>query len=193
MPRTSDAKSRLISTAIRLFRRRGYHGVGLTELLEVSGAPKGSFYHHFPDGKEQLAAAAIEEAGRGIADLMESCFAEATSMEDGAGRLARRIAEGLARSDYSAGCPVTTVLLDTTGESERLTEAGRAAFDTWREVLTRHAGRLRDPRDVHAMGEALMVALEGGWVLARIQRDSAPILRAANAFAMVLPPASEQA
>ena len=52
MARPSDARSRLIRVASALFRQRGYDGVGLTEILEASGAPKGSFYHHFPEGKE---------------------------------------------------------------------------------------------------------------------------------------------
>ena len=185
MPRATDAKSRLIATAIRLFRRRGYNGVGLTELLEVSGAPKGSFYHHFPAGKEALAVDAVTQAGAGIAALIEDCFATATSMDEGAERLARVIADGFAASDYTAGCPVTGVLLDTVPQSEPLTCAGREVFDGWRAVLDRHARRLGDTRDIDAMGEALLVAIEGGWILARITRSRTPILLAGRAFAMV--------
>ncbi|QPH52312.1 TetR/AcrR family transcriptional regulator [Pontivivens ytuae] len=184
MPRPSDAKSRLIDTAIRLFRCRGYHGVGLTELLEVSGAPKGSFYHHFPGGKEELGAVAVRTAGHRIAQLMETAFADATSMDEGAERLTQMIAEGFAASDYTAGCPVTTVLLDTVPQSEMLSKAGRAAFAEWRAVLVRHAERLGDDRDIDAMGTALLTAIEGGWMLARIQRSPEPILMAGRAFRM---------
>ncbi|MFN5881268.1 MAG: TetR/AcrR family transcriptional regulator, partial [Burkholderiales bacterium] len=41
-------------------RTRGYHGVGLNELLAAAQAPKGVLYHHFPGGKAELAVCAIE-------------------------------------------------------------------------------------------------------------------------------------
>jgi TetR/AcrR family transcriptional regulator, lmrAB and yxaGH operons repressor len=49
----------MIRAAVKLFRRHGYDGVGLTEILTEAKAPKGSFYHHFPKGKEELGAAAV--------------------------------------------------------------------------------------------------------------------------------------
>ena len=48
-------KDLLIETASRLFKLRGYCGVGLNDIIAESGVPKGSLYHYFPDGKEQLA------------------------------------------------------------------------------------------------------------------------------------------
>ncbi|WP_189558100.1 helix-turn-helix domain-containing protein, partial [Mesorhizobium sp. M2D.F.Ca.ET.153.01.1.1] len=53
MPRKTDAPARAIATAERLFRIQGYTATGLTQILEESGAPKGSFYFHFPRGKAQ--------------------------------------------------------------------------------------------------------------------------------------------
>jgi TetR/AcrR family transcriptional repressor of lmrAB and yxaGH operons len=55
MPRKTDARARAIATAERLFRIQGYTATGLTQIIEESGAPKGSFYFHFPRGKAQLA------------------------------------------------------------------------------------------------------------------------------------------
>ncbi|MGD1935602.1 MAG: TetR/AcrR family transcriptional regulator, partial [Candidatus Phaeomarinobacter sp.] len=60
MARTSNARQQLIETAARLFQSRGFHGTGLSLILEESGAPKGSFYHHFPGGKDELAVAAMQ-------------------------------------------------------------------------------------------------------------------------------------
>jgi TetR/AcrR family transcriptional regulator, lmrAB and yxaGH operons repressor len=60
MPRKTDARARAIATAERLFRIQGYTATGLTQILEESGAPKGSFYFHFPRGKAQLAEEAID-------------------------------------------------------------------------------------------------------------------------------------
>ena len=56
----ADTRARLVHAMARALQHRGYHGVGLTELLEQAGAPKGVLYHHFPGGKQALAVAAVE-------------------------------------------------------------------------------------------------------------------------------------
>src|SRR3982750_2415908 len=61
MPRKTDARDRAISTAERLFRIQGYTATGLSQIIEESGSPKGSFYFHFPRGKAQLAEEAIDQ------------------------------------------------------------------------------------------------------------------------------------
>ena len=60
MTRKTDARVRAIDTAERLFRIQGYTATGLSQILQESGAPKGSFYFHFPRGKAQLAEEAID-------------------------------------------------------------------------------------------------------------------------------------
>ncbi len=53
----------LVRAAASLFRRQGYAGTGTSQILAVSGAPRGSLYHDFPQGKQQIAQAAVEYAG----------------------------------------------------------------------------------------------------------------------------------
>ena len=56
----ATTRSRLVESAARLFRQKGYNGTGLSEVLEAARAPKGSLYHHFPKGKADLALAAAD-------------------------------------------------------------------------------------------------------------------------------------
>ena len=188
MSRPSDAKTRLIKAATHLFRRRGYNGVGLTELLDASGSPKGSFYHHFPGGKEQLAEATVIGSGHDMSYVIDQAFTGVDTLEQGAHRLVAVIADAFVASDYTAGCPVTSILLDTVTTSQMHKKAGEDAFDMWRDVLDKHAKRLGDPRDVDALALALLVAIEGGWVVGRIRRDIGPVLIAGDALRMVKAP-----
>src|SRR6266702_7672142 len=72
MTRKTDARARAIATAERLFRIQGYTATGLIQILKESGAPKGSFYFHFPRGKAQLAEEAIDHyVARRIAVLRD--------------------------------------------------------------------------------------------------------------------------
>jgi len=68
MPRPpSDAKKRIIQTALKLFSARGYHGTGIADILKESDVKRGSLYHYF-SSKKELAFAAIDEQVRLIVE-----------------------------------------------------------------------------------------------------------------------------
>jgi AcrR family transcriptional regulator len=67
MPAVPKHRQPITDAAVFLFRRNGYSATGLNEIVEISGAPKGSLYYYFPQGKASIAAAAVEEAGRRVA------------------------------------------------------------------------------------------------------------------------------
>jgi TetR/AcrR family transcriptional repressor of lmrAB and yxaGH operons len=68
MSRPSKHRAAIIAAASRLFRRQGYAGTGVNDIVALSGAPKGSLYHYFPKGKEQIAEEAVLFAGRLVAE-----------------------------------------------------------------------------------------------------------------------------
>ncbi|MGL4636502.1 MAG: TetR/AcrR family transcriptional regulator [Beijerinckiaceae bacterium] len=183
MSRPSDARTRLIRAATKLFRQKGYDGVGLTEILKEADAPKGSFYHHFPEGKEQLGAAAVTSAGTYVCYLADLAFNDAADLLQGLDRLAQGIADGFEKSNYLDGCPITGVALDNVPRSTMITAAVRDAFTGWQTLLVRHAHRLGEP--AFTMDDALMLIMliEGAWIVARVQADVEPIRRAVGMFA----------
>jgi len=181
MARPSDARSRLIRAASALFRQRGYDGVGLTEILEVSGAPKGSFYHHFPEGKEQLAKACMFYAGEQTGAFIDATMAAAPDFPSGIRQFAAGIAGWFERSGFCEGCPVTSIALATAPQSRPLTEAAQAVFEDWQRRLLAHSSRLGTQLSPAGV-ELLLMLVEGAWILGRIQRSKEPLLRAAEVF-----------
>lgn len=173
MSEKPTSRGRMVTAAAHLFQKRGYHGTGLIEILEASGAPKGSFYHHFPDGKEQLAEVAMAMAGEVVNAMIDRAFANATSFSEGAARLTTDIADWFEHSGFSEGCPVTSVLLETVPGSERLTAACQAIFQSWIEAAEAQALRL-GRADPNALATGLLIALEGAWIVARAQRSRRP-------------------
>jgi TetR/AcrR family transcriptional repressor of lmrAB and yxaGH operons len=72
---SDDSRKRLISTAAKLFQEQGYAATGLTEILRGANTPKGSLYHHFPEGKSELGAAAMRAAGLALRTTFDQCYA----------------------------------------------------------------------------------------------------------------------
>src|ERR687895_2392963 len=71
-----DPRERMIQSAVVLFRERGVEGTSFSDVLEHSGAPRGSIYHHFPGGKAQLAEEATRYAGELIAAGLAAALRE---------------------------------------------------------------------------------------------------------------------
>ena len=98
-----ETKRHVRRTAADLFRRYGYHGTGVNQILDESGAPAGSLYFHFPGGKAELATEAVtvagNEIGRGIEYLLES----SDDVAEAVGRAIDFLAVDLGESDYEHG------------------------------------------------------------------------------------------
>jgi TetR/AcrR family transcriptional repressor of nem operon len=65
--RPSDARSRIVQTALTLFAARGYHNTGIADILQESCVKRGTLYHYFPS-KRELGLAAIDEMARVLAE-----------------------------------------------------------------------------------------------------------------------------
>ncbi|MDD9149064.1 MULTISPECIES: TetR/AcrR family transcriptional regulator [unclassified Sporolactobacillus] len=66
MDKKQDTRDKIINAAKNLFQIKGYHATGINQIIEKSGAPKGSLYYYFPKGKEEIAIAAIENVGNSV-------------------------------------------------------------------------------------------------------------------------------
>ena len=187
MPAVPKHRQPIVNTALTLFRRQGYSRTGLNEIVDVSGAPKGSLYHYFPLGKSSIAVAAVTEAGRRIAATLTKLAGECRST----GELVRRHAELLAgwmrASGFRDGCPITTVLLELAPRDRDVTEAGRAAYRARVAIL---ADKLIADGFPKARAEALAVlctsALQGALIQARVERSGRPLEATASELARLL-------
>jgi AcrR family transcriptional regulator len=163
----------IVSTSL-LVRERGARATSLDAVLEHSGAPRGSVYHHFPGGREQLLREATEFAGDYVARRLERV--------SGAGPLAAIEAlydwyrENLLASDFRAGCPVVAVAVESREDGPDLRDAARATFERWRRTL---ASELEasgiDAARADQLGVLVLAAFEGGLILSRTYRDLSPL------------------
>lgn len=180
MPRR-DVRGLAIQAAARLFGTDGYHATGLTRILDESGAPKGSFYFHFPDGKEQLAEEAIAAASAQMEELI--FFAIEQAGVDGrtmVGHLAAALERRLIGSDFAMGGPITSLALETAHLSDRLRQACATAYGRWIELLAAHLrGNGIDDQRAVELASLVLSSLEGSLALAKATRDPHMVSRSA--------------
>jgi TetR/AcrR family transcriptional repressor of lmrAB and yxaGH operons len=166
------ARERMVESAVVLLAKRGWAGASFSEVLAHSRAPRGSIYHHFPDGKEQLIAAAVDYAGARAVLLMDTLSGRsAVEIVDAFMAMWRAVLE---RSGFTAGCSVLAVTVSA-DSPELLTRAGEV-FRSWQARLAElFAAAGLAAADADGLATMMIAASEGAVVLARAEQAMAPL------------------
>jgi AcrR family transcriptional regulator len=180
---STGTKDRILETTAALFRRHGYTGTGMKQIVQAANAPFGSLYHHFPGGKEELGREVILRGGAMYAELFSQIAREA----DGPLEYVRDVFEGaaatLVESGYEDACPIETVALEVASTNEPLRLATAEVFQSWiagwTTYLERRGGIERGR--ARELGIELLGAMEGAFVLSRALRSPEPMLLAGAA------------
>jgi AcrR family transcriptional regulator len=175
MGKVRDSRARAVEGAERLFRTQGYAATGLTQILEVSGAPKGSFYFHFPGGKQQLAREVLDVYG---ARVLAGMRALAAKYSDPAGfilALCKAMAKEMEATDWTLGCAAQNLAIELAPGDREFADALAQTFAGWTSVITDAIKAAYHSRSVaERRATAILAALEGAKTLARSTRSAAP-------------------
>ena len=184
MPGTRE---RILEASSDLFRRQGMTGTGIKQILDEAGAPFGSLYHHFPGGKEQLAAETIRRAGAHYGELVAGKLLAEPDLVTGLRAAFRDAGATLEATDYADACPIETVALEVASTNPTLRGATAEVFDSWLDAL---AARLVQEglaeEAARALALTIVSALEGAFILARTARTTDALVACGDAMAELL-------
>jgi AcrR family transcriptional regulator len=161
----------MVQSAVILLAKKGVQATSFSEVLEASGAPRGSLYHHFPDGKDELIAAAVDLAGDRAIGLLDGLTGLPNDeILDAFLGMWRAV---LDRSQFSAGCSVLAVTIAPS--TPELLEHASSVFRAWRGRLAELfvAGGLT-PDAARRYATSVVAASEGAVVLSRAEQSFEP-------------------
>ena len=166
---TPGTRDRLVAAMLDALRTRGYHGVGLAELLTAAQAPKGVLYHHFPGGKAELAVRAIESVVAKLGADLDKVLNRTADPVDALGAWMGSAQRVLAGSGFASGCPLATIALESTPDDDAIRAALAEGFAS---IRTRLADALAGAgmAQAQARGAAALIvsAYEGALLQARV-------------------------
>ena len=164
-------KEQMIEGAIQLLATRGLQATSFSEVLALTGAPRGSIYHHFPNGKNELVAAALDFTSQRTLQRLETKRGEsALAITEYFLELWRKL---LIHSQFRAGCAVLAVTV--AADSDELRQKAAAIFDEWQKKLTDlYITAGIEPEVAADFSLELISASEGAVVLARAQKSLVP-------------------
>jgi TetR/AcrR family transcriptional regulator, lmrAB and yxaGH operons repressor len=165
----------MVLAARQLFRQQGYHATALSDVLELSAAPRGSVYFHFPNGKAQLAVEAAELHARELVDFIDQS-AEKSGSADGVMRAYVGLArDNLVDSGYRQGCVIAPLVIEAAQDAAELGDVGRRAFLMIIDSLASHFTAFGlDAESAHELADAVVAGVEGALITSRALRSPTP-------------------
>jgi TetR/AcrR family transcriptional repressor of lmrAB and yxaGH operons len=189
MPRPDRSRAALVDTAALLFRRQGYAATGVNQILDGANVKAGSLYHHFPSGKQELAAAVVDNVGGDIERRLRGFLDSGLPAADIVDAWIDLLASGLA-TDRRDGCPIEPIATESVNASPLVREASARAFGGWCLAV---ADRLRtdgwSADEAEQTALAVIALIEGALILSRIAGDAAALTAAKAASRTLLSPA----
>jgi TetR/AcrR family transcriptional regulator, lmrAB and yxaGH operons repressor len=182
-----NSKDKLIKTASRLFQLQGYHATGLNQITKESGAPKGSLYYHFPNGKEQLAIESVRLTANFVSEQIVEGLNKTQDPAKAIQNLIEDMAKQFQKEARKGGIPIASVALETALISEPLREICQSAYANFQALFTQklvQAGfeesRAKD------MGVVINSMIEGAFLISFTTGNVEPLLLVAKQIPVVL-------
>ena len=179
MPRQGADVRKVTATLGEVFREHGFSGTSLTEITRRTGLGKGSLYHHFPEGKKQMAEAVLDD----VADWFDRNVFIPLRTDPDPLRAVEHMFEAVERYFRSGRriCLVGAFALDDT--RDEFARQVNAYFTAWNDALA--AALVRhglDRRTAEDRAEDIVSGIQGALVLSRSLDDAGLFIRALDRF-----------
>jgi len=175
----ASTRERMLDAAEALLRERGLAGAGIKQVVARSRTPIGSLYHHFPQGKTQLAAAALRRHADRAHRLLDRMFAPETPVATRVRVLFQTAAREFDRSGCLTSCAIGTVTLDLGAGDAALREVCAAAIDDWVDTIARRLP-WTDRRLRRSFATMVVNSFEGAFILSRARHSGQPFRAAGD-------------
>ncbi|OBJ56629.1 TetR family transcriptional regulator [Mycobacterium sp. 1423905.2] len=164
----------MVVSAAQVMRECGAAGVTIDAVLARSGAPRGSVYYHFPEGRSQILTEALRYAGDSITATIDA------AIDRGARALLREFVEFwenlLLDGGFAAGCPVVAAAIGSADDEVSLASEAGVILGRWCTALTRaFVADGFDDTDAASLAVTSIAALEGAIVLCRSTHSIGPL------------------
>jgi TetR/AcrR family transcriptional repressor of lmrAB and yxaGH operons len=182
---SKDSRGSMVRSAASLIGSHGVNATSLSDVLIDSGAPRGSIYHYFPDGKRQLAEEAIGWTSDLVLSHQRAC--PGGTAPEVLGHFIALWRRSVLASGGASGCAVAGVAIDTSAEAG-LFEAVRSAFRSWVELLAQQLEAAGvSPGRAATIALTALACMEGALILCRAEGSVEPLEAAAGELMRLLP------
>ncbi len=171
-----DTKSLIIDIATTLFQKKGYLGVGVNEILKACSITKGSLYHHFPNGKEELLIACLQSMSEAITTDIEVIFKRYLTTQEATQAMIEKLVADFEREGTITGYTFSSIVSEMAALSEPVLNA---CSDLYTKIQGLYSEKLVadgfSKETAHSIALMMTASIEGGIMLCLTQKTSEPL------------------
>lgn len=183
----TNSKEKILKAASKLFQVKGYNATGLNEILKESGAPKGSLYYYFPNGKEELALAAIKLSSESINNRLKITLDEHKDPIEAIQCLIKNIIQDLEKGNKLLDMSISLIALETYLLSEQLRKTCCEAFACLQKIYTEKLIKSGISRNTaKELGKFIQISVEGAITVSVTENDSSALLTISKQIGILL-------
>ena len=177
----TSSREQILLTTCDLIENQGFQSTGLNEIVRESGAPKGSIYYYFPEGKEEIVAEAVRFAGQQMAKHIRSHLESVEDAADAVQSFLADLAKHIEETGFRAGGPITIVASESATTSERINLACQEVYTALHEAFS---AKLRskgiEAERAASLAWTINSTIEGAVILSRTFHNVKPLLVASQ-------------
>ena len=179
---SNPTREKILYTATRLFYSQGFHGTGLNQILKESGAPKGSLYHYFPNGKEQLAIEAIAYSSNKISTTIQYYMDTYDSVEEAITNHILKMVELFDKEkgidqDFYTIMPFGILAAESAFVNETLRQACADTYKNWEFIYYKKLISCNySEEQAKVISSIISILVEGAVSLSLTQKSNSPLL-----------------
>ncbi len=177
----------MIKATAKLLQTKGYIGTGMNDIIQLSGAPKGSIYYHFPQGKEQLAIEAVNWTREMVTKYIKEKLTLYKDPVQAIQQFIMESAERFEKDNYFFGVPITALVLETSSISENLRKSCEEVFETWgNEFSNLLIANGYESEEASEIGMIINTMIQGAFVISLSRKDSTALKAIAHKIPLIM-------
>lgn len=165
-----STKEALIKVTAELLQQKGYFGTGISEVLKNTNAPKGSLYHHFPKGKDDLVNEALKLSGQELSKKFKKAFDAGETILESLNNIIDLLIDDLSTSAFERGSPITTTALELCASNETISQTVKSIYESWIAELTASLKEKGVPQ-AEEKSKLFLCLVEGGLVISKATKS----------------------
>ncbi|MBP2649458.1 MAG: Transcriptional regulator, TetR family [Firmicutes bacterium] len=183
----TDTREKILNTAASLFQKNGYHATGLNEIIRESESPKGSLYYHFPNGKEELAIAAVTLAGSMIQEQIEEKLARDSDPAQAIKHYILDLADSFEEENPDNQVSLSLLALEIAPIRDSLRDACKQVFELCADTYYRKLITCGFPEEkAKEISSIIFVMIEGAMSVSLVRNDPVMLVAVAEQISILL-------
>ncbi|MDR7079245.1 TetR/AcrR family transcriptional repressor of lmrAB and yxaGH operons [Neobacillus niacini] len=171
-----DTKSLIIEIATTLFQKKGYIGVGLSEILKACNISKGSLYHHFPNGKEELLIACLQTLEETITKDIDQIFKRYQTTKEATKGMIEKLIVNFETEGTITGYTFSSIVSEMASLSNPVRNACAHLYQKIQGIyLNKLLADGFSKETASSIAVMMTATIEGGMMLCLTQKTSEPL------------------